>query len=103
MATSRVTRRIKDWYDVAYVLIHNDAGGPRSAAAVVIDRFADDITGETRTALDDLAYNFVSTDAQGPQAYAGTMLDLHPDRDWVDLLSNDAVTAVEVLMTGLEP
>lgn len=94
-------RATKDWYDLAYVLIHNDAGGPRDAAGAVIDRFADDITGETRTALDDLAGNFTSSDAQGPQAYAETMLDLHPEHDW-DLLTNDAVTAAEVFMSGLE-
>ena len=94
-------RAVKDWYDLAYVLIHNDAGGPRSAAGAVIDRFADDLTGETRTALDDLASNFVSSDAQGPQAYAETMLDLHPEHDW-DLLTNDAVAAVEMFMIGLQ-
>lgn len=94
-------RAIKDWYDLAYVLIHNDAGGPPDAAEAVIDRFANDLGGETRTALDDLASNFTSSDAQGPQAYADTMLDLHPEHDW-DLLTNDAVTAVNMFMTGLE-
>lgn len=54
----------------------------------------DDITGETRTALDDLAGNFAGLNAQGPQAYAETMLDLHPEHDW-DLLTNDAITAIE--------
>jgi hypothetical protein len=93
-------RATKDWYDLAYVLIHNDAGGPRRAATAVIDRFAADITGETRTALDDLASNFAGPDAQAPQAYAETMLDLHPEHDW-DLLTNDAVTAVEEFMAGL--
>lgn len=93
-------RAVKDWYDLAYVLIHNDAGGPHDAAGAVIDRFADDIVGETRTALDDLASNFASSDAQGPQAYAETMLGLHPEHDW-DLLTNDAVAAVVMFMTGL--
>lgn len=94
-------RAVKDWYDLAYVLIHNDAGGPRDAAGAVIDRFADDIGGETRTALDDLASNFVSSDAQGPQAYAETMVGLHPEHDR-DLLTNDAVAAVEMFTAGLE-
>ncbi len=94
-------RAVKDWYDLAYVLVHNDAGGPRSAADAVIDRFADDITGATRTALDDLAHNFADTNAQGPQAYAEIMLGLHPERHW-DLLANDAVTAVEVFMASLD-
>lgn len=67
----------------------------------MVDRFAADIVGETRTALDDLASNFVSSDAQGPQAYAETMLGLHPEHDW-DLLTNDAVAAVNMFMIGLE-
>ncbi|HUP70870.1 MAG TPA: nucleotidyl transferase AbiEii/AbiGii toxin family protein [Acidimicrobiales bacterium] len=94
-------RAIKDWYDLAYVLIHNDAGGPLEAAEAVIDRFANDLGGETSTALEDLASNFSSSDAQGPQAYADTMLDLHSEHDW-DLLTNDAVTAVATFMAGLK-
>lgn len=94
-------RATKDWYDVTYVLIHNDAGGPRQAAVAVINRFADDITGETRTALDDLASNFAGPDAQGPQAYAETMLDLHPEHDW-DLLVNDAIAAVDQFSAMLD-
>ena len=93
-------RATKDWYDLAYVLVHKGAGGPRSAANAVIDRFADDITGDTRTALDDLAHNFADTKAQGPQAYAATMLGLYPVHDW-DVLADDAVTAVEVFMASL--
>jgi hypothetical protein len=90
-------RARKDWYDLVYVLIHNDAGGPRPAARAVLERFADDLTGETRTALDDLATNFAAVDAQGPVAYAETTLELHPDRDW-DILTNDAIAAVATFM-----
>jgi hypothetical protein len=93
-------RATKDWYDLAYVLIHNDAGGPRQAAQAVIERFGSDLVGETRSALDDLAANFADADAQGPQAYAETALELAPDLDW-QLLTNDAVTAVGAFLAGL--
>lgn len=93
-------RATKDWYDLAYVLIHNNAGGPRPAASAVLQRFAAHLTGETRTALEDLDANFAVEDAQGPTAYAETMLNLHPDRDW-DLLANDAVTAVDMFVSAL--
>lgn len=93
-------RATKDWYDLAYVLIHNDVGGPRQAADAVLDQFANDVVGETRTALDDLAHNFTDAHAQGPQAYAQTMLDLHPEHDW-DLLANDAIAAIEQFIDGL--
>jgi hypothetical protein len=95
-------RATKDWYDVAYVLIHNDAGGPRQAAEAVIERFGNDLVGETRSALDDLAANFTTPDAQGPQAYAETTLELEPDLDW-QLLTNDAVAAVGVFLARLGP
>ena len=93
-------RATKDWYDLAYVLIHNDAGGPRPAGHTVLDRFAADLVGETRTALDDLAVNFTHVDAQGPIACADTMLELHPESDR-DVLANDAVTAVNVFVAAL--
>ena len=61
-------RKPKDWYDIAFVLFHNDAGGPTEAANVVRERFAEDVNG-LETALNDLPANFANGDAQGPQAY----------------------------------
>lgn len=83
----------KDWYDVAYVLLHNDDGGPVAAAQRVRDRFDAALTGLTETALRELTANFTNTDAQGSVAYAATMLGLHPELDY-DILANDAVAAV---------
>jgi hypothetical protein len=40
----------KDWYDIAYVLLHND-GGPVAAAQRVRDRFEAALVGPTETAL----------------------------------------------------
>ena len=34
-AAARSRRKAKDWYDIAYVLMFNDAGGPTAAAAAV--------------------------------------------------------------------
>lgn len=87
-------RKEKDWYDVAYVLLHNDAGGPAAAAGRVRDRFGSDIFGSIRTALADLAANFQSVDAQGPTAYAKQFLRDHPEGDEATVLA-DAVLAVE--------
>jgi len=42
-------RARKDWYDVAYVLLHNDRGGPSAAAADVRQRFLADLVGQTDT------------------------------------------------------
>jgi hypothetical protein len=90
----------KDWYDVAYVVLHNDDGGPERAAARVRAVFAGDLVGQTATALGELATNFVDADAQGSAAYARTMHGLHPELDG-DVLANDAVAAVASFIGGL--
>ncbi len=90
----------KDWYDVAYVLLHNDGGGPGAAADRVIDRFGAMIVGSTETALAELSANFTDADSQGSIAYATTMSGMHADLDF-NVLANDAVAAVAVFIGGL--
>ena len=90
----------KDWYDIAYVLLHNDDGGPVAAAQRVRDRFEAALVGPTETALVELAANFTNVEAQGSIAYAATMLSLHPDLDY-DVLANDAVAAVADFIAAL--
>lgn len=87
-------RKPKDWYDIAFVLLHNDHGGVTEAAALVTGAFGDELVGEIRTALDDLHANFADPLAQGPRAYAEQMLIDHPDLDEATLLA-DAVTAID--------
>ena len=45
-AYERILR--KDWYDIAYVLIHNDEGGPAAAGTLVRERFSANLVGQTR-------------------------------------------------------
>ncbi|GMR10485.1 MAG: hypothetical protein BMS9Abin28_1306 [Anaerolineae bacterium] len=87
-------RRPKDWYDIAFVLLHNDAGGPDEAAAAVLDRFGDDILGATHSAIADLRANFAEASAQGPRAYVEQMLLDQPDIDQT-VTAADSVAAVE--------
>jgi hypothetical protein len=92
-AAAHSRRKSKDWYDIAFVLLHNEAGGPEAAATEVRARFGAELIGSIRTALDDLAANFQSPSAQGPRAYAAQMLLDHPEFDESTLA--DAVLAVE--------
>lgn len=87
-------RQPKDWYDIAFVLLHNDAGGPDAAAETVCRRFSKDLSGQIRTALHELRANFYDPTAQGPQAYAVQMRIDHPDLD-ATILRADAVLAVQ--------
>ena len=85
-------RKPKDWYDIAYVLLDNDAGGVAAAADVVRAQFGPDVAA-MRTALDDLRDNFADVAAQGTVAYADEMLANHPNLEHRTLLG-DGVTAV---------
>lgn len=87
-------RKPKDWYDIAFVLLHNDAGGPDQAAAKIRERFGGELSGSIRTAIHDLQANFRTPTAQGPTAYADQFLLDHPAFDRATITA-DAVLAVE--------
>ncbi len=92
IAAAYARRKAKDWYDIAFVLIHNDLGGPDEAAAEILDRFGGDL-GAVRSAVDDLKANFAVPEAQGPTAYVDQMRLDHPELDRKTLAA-DAVVAV---------
>lgn len=83
----------KDWYDIAFVLLHNDLGGPIQAAQAVVDRLGKGALKASRTALAELAANFADPQLQGPAAYANQFLVDHPDYDQSQAKA-DAVSAV---------
>lgn len=85
-------RKRKDWYDIVFVLLHNDLGGPEQAAQQVLGKFRGDL-GALRSALGDLQANFADPRAQGPEAYADQMLADAPELD-VATLRADGVVAV---------
>jgi hypothetical protein len=93
-AAAHSRRKPKDWYDIAFVLIHNDLGDPAEAAGMVLSRFGDELTGSIHTAIEDLKANFATPTAQGPVAYAYQILIDHPELDRATVTA-DAVVAVE--------
>lgn len=93
-------RASKDWYDIAFVLLHNDLGGPAVAAKLVGERFGGRVGG-IHTALRDLRANFADQNAQGCQAYVRQMRGLYPMLDSTDL-AVQAVTAVEIFYREVE-
>jgi hypothetical protein len=92
-AAAKGRRKPKDWYDIAFVLLHNDRGGAAEAAHAVQTAFAPDLVGAVRRSLDDLLANFSAPSDQGPAAYAEQMHMDHPELDTVTLAA-DAVLAV---------
>ena len=83
----------KDWYDIAYVLMHNDAGGPVAAAERVQRQFAGKADA-FRSSLRELQANFANSDAQGTQAFVRQFLVDNPQSD-PGRLAADAILAVE--------
>jgi len=83
----------KDWYDIAFVLLHNDLGGPIKAARAVIETFGEETLSASKTALAELSANFENPQSQGPIAYAEQFLIDHSDHDRSQAKA-DAVAAV---------
>lgn len=100
VAAAHSRRKPKDWYDIAFVLLHNDEGGPAAAGARVEEKFSHRLRGPIGTALDDLYANFSTSTAQGPRAYTSQITQDHPDLDGAEAAA-DAVAAVEEFYTNV--
>lgn len=95
----RNRRLPKDMYDFAFVLIHNDAGGPGPAADRVIARFGDDLPS-LHTTFREVAASFSSPADAGSAAYAHLALDSEPEADAAQLAA-DAHAAVNEFIRHL--
>ena len=89
----------KDWYDVAFVLLHNDAGGPEAACEAVA-QLLDHGGASLRFQVTELQANFARRTSQGTIAYVQQMLVEHPELA-SDELAADAMVAVQVFHDGL--
>jgi hypothetical protein len=90
----------KDYYDLAYVLLHNQAGGPEDAAQALRD-------GPLSNALDPLKSTFLEVRERyrspsdiGPRSYAEQAIQVDPQTPETELRA-DAVDAVQRFITAL--
>lgn len=88
----------KDWYDIAYVLLHND-DGPTAGADAVTLAFGPVAVVAERWLL-ELHANFGDSDSQGTRAYVEQLLLDHPDQD-PRQLGADAMLALDDFCTRL--
>ena len=88
-------------YDLAYVLLHNDAGGPTAAAAVINASTLREALPGMATTFAELSERFRDDRAQGPRAYAQESLKVTPDED-AALLAADAAAAVREFLAALD-
>lgn len=68
VAAAHSRRKPKDWYDIAFVLLHNDYGDVGEAVQRVQHVFGTTV-GALRSAIADLSANFDGPGAQGTSAY----------------------------------
>src|SRR5450759_1040059 len=88
----------KDWYDIAYVLLHNDDGPTAGADAVTVSFGS--VAAAAKTWLLELHANFADSDSQGTRAYVEQFELDHPDQD-PQQLGADAMLAVGDFCTRL--
>lgn len=99
MAAAHGRQKPKDWYDIAFVLLHNNHGDPTVAAARVREVFGLP-TGATRTHVVELLANFDGPDGQGTRAYVDQFTQDHPDVD-LRVAGADAQLAVTAFAGAL--
>lgn len=92
-AAARGRNAAKDWYDIAFVLLHNDMGGVQAATGAVLDKFRGRLGG-VRTELTELAANFSDRNSQGSRAYAEQIVLNNVDLDYEEALTQ-SMAAVE--------
>jgi hypothetical protein len=79
-AAARSRRKPKDWYDIAFVLLHNDHGDPVAAALRARKNFGQALQSLGST-IADLRANFDGRHAQGTEAYVDQLSLDHPEVD----------------------
>lgn len=99
-AAARIRGEDKDYYDLAYVLLHNDAGGPAEAAAVINASTLNAALPGMSTTFAELRERFRDDRAQGPRAYARESLKVIPDESG-SLLAADATAADREFLAAL--
>jgi hypothetical protein len=84
----------KDFYDLAYVLLHNREGGPRGAAELLLAGPLSDAVASLRSTFLEVRERYRTTGDLGPNGYAEQMLDVVPEADEATLRA-DAVVAAQ--------
>jgi hypothetical protein len=100
-AAARIRGADKDYYDLAYVLLHNDVGGPTAAAEVINAGPLRDAMASMSATFTELRERFRDDRAHGARAYAQEALKVTPDED-AALLAADATAAIHEFLDALE-
>jgi hypothetical protein len=90
----------KDHYDLAFVLIHNHAGGPDGAARQLLDGKLADRLPALRSTFLEVRERFYSVTSPGPKGFAAESLRADPSAQ-EDEMRARAVAAVDQFIKAL--
>lgn len=90
----------KDYYDLAYVLLHNRAGGPEQAAQQLLNGELARELPALRTTFLEVTERYANTTDIGARGYSEQALEVEPEAD-VGELRADAVDAVQRFFVAL--
>lgn len=90
----RIRAAVKDYYDLAYVLQHNRAGGPEQAARRLHDGNLQDALAPLRSTFLEVCERYRKPSDAGPQAYAEQAVQVDPTADEAELRA-DAVDVIQ--------
>jgi len=90
----------KDYYDLAYVLLNNRAGGPEAAAAQLRGGRLSDALPALRSTFVEVRGRYFRPSDIGPSSYAEQALQVDPELDR-PTLGADAVDAIERFFRAL--
>jgi len=90
----------KDYYDLAYVLIHNQAGGPREAAKLLREGKFSDQLADLNSIFEEIDARFASSAAYAAASYAAQMQIVDPGLE-EGVLRTDATVAVGEFLAAL--
>jgi hypothetical protein len=91
----------KDFYDLAYVLLHNRAGGPADAAAKIVAGPLREAVPALRSTLIEIGERFRGPNAVGPVHFAEQSRLAEPEAIEAELRA-DAVAAVREFLGSLD-
>ena len=99
VAAAEARRAEKDYYDIAFVLLHNGNSDPEEAADRILDVFGKP-KGARATQITELRANFSGPGSQGVESYVTQILVDHPETD-PSVAAADAQLAVEAFCDRL--
>lgn len=97
----RTRAAAKDYYDLAYVLLHNRAGGPEAAARRLRAGALADAIAQLQTTLLEVRERYRNPNDDGPRFFAEQAHQMDPASDEA-MLRTDAVDAVARFFAELE-